>query len=324
MLRRISYAAAINEAFIAIMREKKEAFHIGVGINTPWFVGNTMTGLLEEFGPDRVIDTPVSENGVTGLAIGAALAGMHPILTFPRMDFMHYAMDQLVNHGALLPATLGGRVKIPILVRAIINRGGEQGAQHSQALQGVFMHFPGFKVVMPSHPYDAKGMLLQAMEETDPVIFIDDRWLYDEQGEVPASSYRSDLDRAEIVREGTDLTVVASSYTVVLCRETLESLPGAPSVELIDLRSIKPIDSACLLRSVAKTGRLLVVDATWPKGGVAAEICRIVATEGFASLKKPIAVISLPDAPAPAAHSLEEKYYPRASDITAAIETLIG
>ena len=170
-MRKIKYAKAINEAQHILMQRNKNIFQIGVGINTPWYVGQTMNGLLDIYGEDRMIDTPVSENGITGVAIGAALVGLKPVLTFPRMDFMYYAMDQICNHAASMNYTLGGNLPVPLVIRAIINRKGEQAAQHSQAIQGLFMHIPGLKVVMPSNAYDAKGMFIAAVEDNNPVIY---------------------------------------------------------------------------------------------------------------------------------------------------------
>src|SRR3972149_5607719 len=182
-MRKISFAEAINEALHQIIAKYDKAFLIGQGVTSPWYVGSTTVGLVQKFGPDRIIDTPTSENGITGVALGAALAGMHPILCFPRMDFMHYAMDQIANHIANWYFMFGGQLSAPVTIWAIINRGGEQAAQHSQALQAVFTHIPGIKVVLPSTPYDAKGLLCAAVQDENPVMYIDDRWLYQQIGE---------------------------------------------------------------------------------------------------------------------------------------------
>ena len=221
--RVLKYSQAINEAFHEEMAADARVVQIGVGINTPWYVGQTLHELLDRFGEDRMIDTPVSENGVAGMAIGAAMTGMRPVLTFPRMDFMYYAMDQLCNQCAMVSYSLGGNRPIPITVRAIINRGGEQGAQHSQALQSLFMHVPGFKVVMPARPEDAKGMLIAAIRDPNPVIYIEDRWLYDEEGVVPEGDFTTSLSGARVVAAGSDMTVVSSSYLVA---ETERALPA--------------------------------------------------------------------------------------------------
>ncbi len=315
-MRMLSYSNAINEAFHQIMENDGRVFHIGVGVNTPWYVGNTLAGLMDRFGEKRMIDTPVSESSITGISIGAALTGMRPILTFPRMDFMYYAMDQIFNHAASYNYALGGSAPIPLVIRAIINRGGEQAAQHSQALQAVFMHIPGFKVVMPSDAYDAKGMLIGAMKENSPVIFIEDRWLYGAECDVPEKSYAVSLSGAKVIEEGKDVTIVASSYMVQEAKEAVQQLREKNiEAELLDLRSVKPIDAETILVSVAKTGRLLVVDGGWETGGVAAEVAFLVANRGFAGLKASIERITLPDSPAPASCLLEKDYYPTSKDI---------
>ena len=181
-IRKIKYVEAINEAFHQIMESDDSVFVLGVGVNSPWYVGRSMSGLYERFGQDRVIDPPVAENGITGIAIGAALAGMRPVVVHPRMDFMYLAMDQIVNHAASWHYMFGGRVNVPVTIRGIVNRGGEQAAQHSQNLAAFFMHVPGLKVVAPSMAYDAKGLLIASILDDNPVIYIDDRWLYENQG----------------------------------------------------------------------------------------------------------------------------------------------
>ncbi|MBF0532483.1 MAG: alpha-ketoacid dehydrogenase subunit beta [Candidatus Omnitrophica bacterium] len=323
-MRKISYAQAINEAFHQVMANDDRVFQIGVGINTPWYVGNTMKGLLDSFGETRMIDTPVSENGITGISVGSALTGMRPILTFPRMDFMYYAMDQICNHAAILNYTFGGNVSIPLTIRAIINRGGEQAAQHSQALQALFMHVPGLKIVMPSNAFDAKGLLIEAVEDDNPVLYIEDRWLYDEEMEVPEEDYRVPIGQAKLVREGTDITIVSYSYMMVECQKAIVELTKQGiNPELIDLRSIKPMDITTIIHSLKKTGRLLIVDGGWKTGGVAAEIAALVADEGFALLKTPVKRLTLPDLPAPSSKTLEKIYYPTHVEIIKGCQDII-
>lgn len=310
-MRKITYAESINEGFRLAMKRNEKVFQIGVGVNTPWYVGDTLIGLVDEFGETRMIDTPVSENGITGVAIGAALSGLKPILTFPRMDFMFYAFDQICNHAATLNYSLGGNSPIPLLIRAIINRKGEQAAQHSQSLHGIFMQIPGLKVLMPSTPFDAKGMILAALEDNNPIIYIDDRELYLKSGEVPEDYYTVSLDKANIAVEGSDITVVASSYLFSEAKLVVERLHRIDiNPELIDLRVVKPIDTETIIRSVSKTGRLLVIDGGWNTGGLASEIIASVAMSEFIKFKCPPVKITLPDLPAPASHVLENVYYP--------------
>lgn len=324
-MRELKFSQAINEAFHEEMAIDERVVQIGVGVNTPWYVGQTLEGLLERFGEERMIDTPVSENGVAGMAVGAAMTGMRPVLTFPRMDFMHYAMDQLCNQCAMVNYSLGGTRPIPITVRAIINRGGEQGAQHSQALQSVFMHVPGLKVIMPAHPADAKGMLVAAIRDPNPVVYIEDRWLYDEKAVVPEGEFTSPLTGARIVAHGTDVTVVSSSY---LLSETSRALPALReadiSVELIDLRTLTPVDSTTVQQSVQKTGRLVIVDGTWKTGGVAAEVSAMIAEKGFEFLSGPIVRVALPDTPAPASAPLEQAYYLDRQEIAVRVAHAVG
>lgn len=308
-----------------IIAREPRAFLIGQGVTSPWYVGSTTVDLLTRFGPKRIIDTPTSENGITGVALGAALAGMHPILCFPRMDFMYYAMDQIANHIANWHYMFGGQLSAPITLWAIINRGGEQAAQHSQATQAIFMHIPGLKVVMPSTPYDAKGLLVASIKEENPVVYIDDRWLYQLVGEVPEELYSVPIGKGVVRRKGKDVTVVGTSYMVYEAIKASESLESEGiGAEVIDLRSLKPLDENLLFNSVRKTGRLVVVDGGWRTSGVAAEIsARVAENDAFKSLKAPIIRVTLPDTPAPASSVLEKIYYPGAEKIMAAVREVL-
>ncbi len=323
-MRRISYAQAINETLHQMIESDKRVFLIGQGVTSPWYVGTTTVGLLDRFGSKRIIDTPVSEDSITGVAAGAALAGMRPILMYPRMDFMYYAMDQIANQVANWHYMFGGQASVPLTIWAIINRGGEQAAQHSLALQAIFMHIPGLKVVMPSTPYEAKGLLVASIEDDNPVIYIDERWLYDDLGEVPEDIYSIPLGKGVLRREGKDITLVATSYMVTEAIKAASSLEkDGIDVEIIDPRSLKPLDESLLLESVKKTGRIIVVDAGWKTCGVGAELAALVAEKAFSHLKAPIVRVSLPDAPAPASSVLEKVYYPDADDIVAAVKHVL-
>ena len=320
-MRSISYVQALNETLHQMIENDKRVFLIGQGATSPWYVGGTTVGLIDRFGPERIIDTPVSENGITGTAIGAALAGMRPILVFPRMDFMHYAMDQIANQAANWHYMFGGQMSVPLTIWTIINRGGEQAAQHSQALQAMFTHIPGLRVVMPSTPYDAKGLLIASIADDNPVIFIDDRWLYPDTGEVPEELYSIPLGKGIVRREGEDVTLVATSYMVgeaIKAATYLEK--DNVEIEIIDPRSLKPLDENLFLKSVKKTGRLVVADGGWKTCGVGAELAALAAEKAFEYLKAPIMRVSLPDAPAPASSALEKLYYPDASKIVSAIK----
>ena len=320
-MRSLTYAQAIREAFQQLLASDPRVFVIGQGLWSPWYVGASMQGLDREFGRDRIIDTPVSENATTGAAIGAALAGMRPIVVHPRMDFMLLAVDPIVNQAANWSYMFGGQVGVPVVIRPIINRGGEQGAQHSQAFQGFFMHVPGVKVVMPATPYDAKGLLIAAVRDGNPVMYIDDRWLYGSAGDVPSEMYEVPIGVGAVRRSGSELSIVASSYMLVEALAAAETLRvRGVEVEVVDLRSIKPWDRELVFQSVRKTGRLIIADGGWTTCGVAAEIAATVACEAFDSLKGPIQRVALPDAPAPTSDALERAYYPTADHIVRAAE----
>lgn len=322
--RMLSYSLAINEALHQTMKSDTSVFLIGQGVKSPWYVGNTCGGLLEAFGERRVIDTPVSENAMTGAAVGAAVAGMRPVVVHPRMDFMMYAMDPILNEAANWSYMFGGRSSCPLVVWGIINRGGEQGAQHSQALQALFAHAPGLKVVMPSTPYDAKGLMIAAIKDNGPVVFIDDRWLYNQEEDVPEDMYEVPIGKGIVRRKGKDVTIAAISY---MAKEAVtaaqELVKEGVDAEVIDMRSVKPLDIKLVLESVKKTGRLVVAEAAWMAGSVAGEIAARIADEGFRSLNAPVKRVCLPDSPAPTSSSLEKAFYVNAGDIVSAVKHLL-
>ena len=321
--RKLLYSLAMNEALHQAMSADASVFLIGQGVKSPWYVGNTAQGLLDRFGDKRVIDTPVSENAMTGAAVGAALAGMRPIIVHPRMDFMMYAFDPIINEAANWHYMSGGKASVPIVIWGIINRGGEQAAQHSQALHAIFAHVPGLKVVMPATPYDAKGLMIAAIRDPNPVVYIDDRWLYSTEGDVPTEPYEVEIGRGKIVREGADITIVAVSYMVAEAVKAIDELNRSGiSVELIDPRTIKPVDFDLILQSVRKTGRLLIADVGWHSWGWAAEVAALVSDREFQSLKTPVRRVALPDCPAPASTALEKVYYRTSHDIVAEVRAV--
>ena len=314
--RKLKYGEAINEALLQAMAGDKSVFIIGQGVKSPWYVGDTTKTLIKRFGEERVIDTPVSENAVTGAAVGAAISGMRPIVVHPRMDFMMYAMDPIINEAANWHYMSGGKSSVPLVIWGIINRGGEQAAQHSQAFHAIFAHIPGLKVVMPSTPYDAKGLMISAIKDDNPVIYIDDRWLYSIEGNVPQKTYSVPIGKGIIRKKGKDVTLAAVSY---MAHESLKALKQLEEegieAELIDFRSLKPLDKDLLFESVRKTGRLVIADGGWKTCGFAAEVSALVSENIYEYLKAPIARVTLPDAPAPASSSLEKAYYPTENDI---------
>jgi len=316
---------AINEALHQMMSTDSGVFLIGQGVKSPWYVGNTAQGLLERFGPERVIDTPISENAMTGTAVGAALAGMRPVAVHPRMDFMLYAFDPIINEAANWFYMNGGRRSAPVVIWGIINRGGEQAAQHSQALHAMFAHAPGLKVVMPSTPYDAKGLMIAAIRDDNPVIYIDDRWLYNDEADVPEEVYEVPIGKAAVRREGGDVTIVAISYMSVQALLAAETLARKGiEAEVIDLRTLKPLDEETILASVRKTGCLVVADVGWLSFGASAEIVARITEKAFASLKAPVQRVALPDTPAPMSAPLEKAYYPMAQEIVSAVEVVMA
>jgi pyruvate dehydrogenase E1 component beta subunit len=322
--RKLSYSLAINEALHQVMSMDSSVFLIGQDIKSPWYVGNTAKGLIEEFGESRVIDTPVSENGITGAAVGAAIAGMKPVVVHPRMDFMLYAMDPIINEAANWFYMNGGRANVPVVFWGIINRRGEQAAQHSQALHALFAHIPGLKVVMPATAHDAKGLMVAAIKDPNPVVFIDERLLYSFEEPVPQEIYHVEIGKGCIRRQGTDVTIVAVSLMVhEAIKAAQELFNDGIDAEVIDLRTIKPLDRELIIDSINKTGRLVVVDVGWRSFGISGEIVALIAEASFETLKAPIVRVALPDCPAPASIILENRYYPSARDIAQAVRSLL-
>ncbi len=321
--RKLQYSLAINEALHQMMAQDKSVFMIGQGVNSPWYVGNTAQGLLEKFGSKRVIDTPVSENAVTGAAVGASVAGMRPVVVHPRVDFMLYAFDPIINEAANWHYMNGGRSSVPVVIWGIVNRGGEQAAQHSQALHALFSHIPGLKVVMPSTAYDAKGLMIAAIRDDNPVVYIDDRWLYEREDNVPEEIYEVEIGKGIIRKEGKDLTLISVSYMAYESMKAARELEKEGiDVELIDLRTVKPLDEEIILESLRKTGKAVIADGAWKTCGLSAEVSALLSEKGFNYLKAPVKRITLPESPAPASCELEKEYYPTHLDIINAIRKL--
>jgi pyruvate dehydrogenase E1 component beta subunit len=323
---RYSYGTAMLAAFEYLLAKYPEVFVIGQGLWSPWYVGNSKTDLDKKFGVGRINDTPVSESACTGAAVGAALAGMKPIVVHPRMDFMLYAMDAIVNQAAKWSHMVGGQAAPGLTIRSIINRGGEQGAQHSQALHAWFAHVPGLRVVMPATVVDARDLLIASVLCPDPVIIIDDRWLYELEDDLPpVIELNLSMERPKCLVTGTDITLVASGYSTHLALEATELLRiSGISSEVIDLRIINPFHAEIVINSVAKTGRLLVVDGGWGPCGMASEvIASVVEKLSPTRLKSLPARITLPFAPAPTAEILEKAYYPTVMEILSTAKKLM-
>lgn len=320
-----NYGTAIRAAFEYLLETYPEVFVIGQGLWSPWYVGNSMTDLDKKFGVERVIDTPVSELACTGAAVGASLAGMRPVVVHPRIDFMLYAIDAVVNQAAKWSHMVGGQAHPGLTVRAIINRGGEQGAQHSQALHAWFAHVPGLRVVMPASVADARDLLVASVLCPDPVVYIDDRWLYDLQDDLPPVR---ELDLAtqgpRCVAPGRDITLVGAGHSVRLALEARMALEAEGVLaEVVDLRVINPLVPEAVLASVRRTGRLLAIDGGWRTCGLAGEVIACASEQLPPSAwRASPARLTLPDAPAPTSRVLERAYYPGVGQIVARVRSI--
>ncbi len=326
MDKTLNYGQAIREGFAYLLKNHEDVFTIGQGLWSPWYVGNSMTDLDKEFGKERVIDTPVSEAGVTGVAIGASLCGKRPIVIHPRVDFMILATDAIVNQAAKWSHMLGGQAHPAVTIRGIINRGGQQGAQHSQALHSWFAHVPGLRVVMPATVQDARDLLISATLCDDPVLYIDDRWLYDQVATLaPVKETPLESIGPQVLREGKDLTLVASGYSTLQAMQAAEELAKlGVSAEVIDLRILNPLKYDLIQQSVEKTGRLLSLDGGWTNCGMAGEIIagvseRVERDVWKASPKR----ITLTDSPAPTSGPLEDLYYTKTSAVVSTAISMI-
>jgi len=326
-MQKYNYGTAILAAFEYLLENYPEVFVIGQGLWSPWYVGNSMTDLDKKFGIERVIDTPVSEAACTGAAVGASLVGMKPIVVHPRMDFTLYAMDAIVNQAAKWSHMLGGQSHPGVTIRSIINRGGEQGAQHSQALHAWFSHVPGLRVVMPSTVADARDLLIASVLCKDPVMYIDDRWLYEQEDELPPVMELDLTTQKPVVSLiGSDVTIIASGHSSLLAREAAEQLGDEKiSVEVVDVRVLNPFHTKEIIESVKKTRNLLVVDSGWISGGFSAEIiAKVVENLPVDCLKNSPARIALPDAPAPTSRVLEKAYYTSTNDVVKAVKKILN
>lgn len=324
--REITYIEAIREAFDLCLNEDENVIIIGEGVPDPKAIFNSTKGLQEKYGADRVFDMPLAENGVTGICIGAALSGMRPVMIHQRIDFALLSLDQIINNAAKWRYMFNNQSSVPIVIRLIVGRGWGQGPQHSQSLQALFAHIPGLKVVMPATPADAKGMLISAIRDNDPVIFIEHRWLHNTVDQVPESVYEIPLSQARIVQEGDCLTLATFSYMLVesiMAVNALKRILGL-HVELIDMRSARPLDVETVQKSVRKTGRLVVADTGHTFSGIASELIASITEREFESLKCAPARVCSPDVPAATAPSLTKKYYPTPLDIASAIVVQCG
>ncbi len=322
-LRGLTYREALHEATTQLLETDERVFVIGEGVDDAGGVFGTTLGLHSKFGAERVMDAPLAENGITGIAVGAAVAGMRPILVHMRTDFLPLSLDQIINHAAKWSYMFGGHAGAPVTIRSIIGRGWGSAAQHSQSLQALFTNVPGLRVVMPATPYDAKGLLVSSVRDGNPVVFIEHRWLYEHMGHVPEELYSVPIGKGVVRRKGNDMTIAAFSQMVPESVHAAASLSAEGiECEVIDMRTVKPLDMDIVIESVKKTGRLIVADTGWKDGGPGAEIIARVMEQAFGSLKCAPARINLPEAPTPASPVLEKAYYPGSDDIIRAAKEM--
>jgi pyruvate/2-oxoglutarate/acetoin dehydrogenase E1 component len=322
----MTYAEAIRDGTAVCLERYPTAFVIGLGVPDPKGIFGTTAGLAAQFGADRVMDAPLSELALTGLILGAALGGMRPILTHQRVDFALLSLEQIVNQAAKWFYMFDGRGgTVPIVIRMIIGRGWGQGPQHAQSLSSWFAHIPGLKVVAPASPMDAKGMLIASVEDENPVIFLEHRWLHGMKGPVPVGYHRTPLGKCLVARKGSDITVVASSHSLIeaLRAANFASTEAGVEMEVIDVRCLNPLDFETIAQSVGKTRRLLVADDDAHHCGFAAEIIARVSEAGL-PLAAPPARVTYPDCPSPCAPALAAAFYPTARDLFLATAKIVG
>ncbi|MCW5787828.1 MAG: pyruvate dehydrogenase complex E1 component subunit beta [Nitrospira sp.] len=321
----LSYRDALNQAMREEMRRDSRIVLIGEEVGYYQGAFKVTKGFVEEFGPHRVVDTPITEAGFTGLAIGAAVAGLRPIVELMTMNFGIVALDQIVNNAAKIRYMSGGQLSVPLVIRGPGSAAHQLGAQHSQSLEAWFCHVPGLKVVAPSTPHDAKGLLKSAIRDQNPVVFIEAQLLYGTKGEVAEGEYTIPLGRADVKRAGTDVTVVAYSKMLLVALEAAERLrQDGLDVEVIDPRTLKPLDLESIVTSVKKTGRMVIVEEGWRFCGLGAQIADSVCAAAFDYLDAPIVRVTGEDVPMPYSRPLEDAAIPDVPRVVAAIHSLCG
>jgi pyruvate dehydrogenase E1 component beta subunit len=321
----MTFSQAIRDALAVSLTQDAGVIVFGLGTDDPRGVFGTTLNLHREFGPQRVFDMPTSENAMTGVAVGAALAGLRPVLTHQRLDFALLSMDQLVNNAAKWHFMFGGRRSVPITIRMIIGRGWGQGPTHSQSLQAWFAHIPGLKVVMPSTAEDAKGLLMASIFDDDPVVFLEHRWLHNIKGDVPAGDHRVPLGKARRLRAGDAITIAAMSYMTIEALHAVDFLAThGIACDLIDLRTIRPLDFETIAESVRRTGRLLALDTGFSTGGVAADIAARITKACWSDLKDAPQWLAMPDVPEATSPALTRSYHVRAEHVASTVAQMLG
>ena len=321
----LSYREALNQAMREEMRRDSRIFLIGEEVGYYQGAFKVTKGFVEEFGPQRVVDTPITEAGFTGLAIGAAMAGLHPIVELMTMNFAIVALDQIVNNAAKIRYMSGGQLSVPLVIRGPGSAAHQLGAQHSQSLEAWFCHVPGLKVIAPATPHDAKGLLKSAIRDHNPVIFIEAQLLYSTKGEVGDGEYTIPIGQADVKRKGTDVTIVAYSKMLLVALDAAEQLSREGlEVEVIDPRTLKPLDLETIVTSVTKTGRLVIVEEGWRFCGLVAQIAESIYSAGFDYLDAPIVRVTGEDVPIPYSRPLEDAAIPDVPRVVAAVKSLCG
>jgi len=319
--RIITFGEALNEAHRQEMERDPSIIVFGENVSSGWRAATR--GLKEIFGRERVRDAPITETAFIGAGVGAAIAGLRPVVEVMLVDFALVAMDQVLNQMAKTPYMSGGAVRVPMTLRALYGAGTSSGATHSESLHALFAHMPGLKVVVPSNPYDAKGLLIGSIRDEGPVVFLEHRLLYGARGHVPEEPYTVPLGAANLVREGGDVTVVATGLMVGKAAEVADELKPNVSVEVIDPRTLAPLDEEAVLRSLRKTGRLVVVDEDYERCGFSAEVAALAAEKEFSSLEAPVTRVATPNAPIPYSPALERHVLPDKEKIARAIRNVV-
>ena len=323
-MRELTYVRALNEALVEEMERDPSVFLIGEDIGySGGGVFRVTTGLADRFGEKRLRETPISESAIIGTAVGAAATGLRPVAEIMYMDFITCAMDQVVNQAAKISFMSGGQVKLPLVIRTPSGMGTREAAQHSQSLEAWFIHAPGLKVVMPATAYDAKGLLKAAIRDEGPVLFIENRMLYYEKETVPEGEWLVPLGQAQIRREGKEVTVVATAFALSKVLKAAEALASEVSVEVIDPRTLVPLDVGAIVKSVEKTGRLLVVHESPARGGFGAEVVRQVVERAFDYLETPPRVLGGASTPIPYSPPLEDACLPQVQDVVSAVRAFM-
>ncbi|MFZ9673341.1 MAG: pyruvate dehydrogenase complex E1 component subunit beta [Flavobacteriaceae bacterium] len=323
-MRTIQFREAIAEAMSEEMRKDPTVYLMGEEVAEYNGAYKASKGMLDEFGPDRVLDTPISEMGFAGIAVGSAMNGNKPIVEFMTFNFSLVAIDQIINNAAKMRQMSGGQFPIPIVFRGPTASAGQLAATHSQAFESWYANTPGLKVVVPSNPKDAKGLLKSAIQDPDPVIFMESEQMYGDKGEVPEGEYTIPLGVADVVRTGNDVTVVSFGKIIKEVHKAAEKLAAEGiSVEVIDLRTVRPLDIDTVLASVKKTNRLVIVEEAWPFGNVSTEITYQVQEKAFDYLDAPVVKVNTADTPAPFSPVLFEAWLPNDQDVVAAIKKVL-